>query len=567
MALGLWMTPMTAETRMGKRTKMKRTGVEYLAIYCVDSWKLRQKGGKKKRQQRARQKAAQAAPFGPPPKVIHSQAHREQPRHETTFNAKDVRASLRALEEDDCEVIEWNDRAHITSSDPKVIVDAEGRIIAVLLGRPEGDNWDEVIKEMERLMKALRRRGRKLGIFSAKKESHRRGKFDILNDALTMGPGQRRPGNLLHTRQYRRLLHHFLKSKAARRIIGFQSTRYFPKLWQYMAHTMEGIQENQPTLRRPFENSVYPAFSANLGPNTVTFQHCDGHNLAHGVCPITSFGKFNHKIGGHLYMRQLKLAIEFPSGSSVAIMSGAFDHGNAPIMKGETRYSMTQYAAGALFRWSAYGYQTAKTLLATPGGVRRRHSLTSGSMRERWVCCLNWTKLKRIGAKCLMTSVFNECSCDSSEDRTNALFAIAWRSLKCTDEKNGIHGIWANPPTFEEPAGVVACSHSRLSGNDEEETAWTGSCGLRAAGCARFRSLRNRHFHTTEMSTRKACGHIGRGFPLLVPYHPGSDEGFDFNSTPVLGNTGDNPRPPSSNFCFSHRVSTSIASVTTRRTS
>ncbi|KAJ7801464.1 hypothetical protein B0H14DRAFT_3155485 [Mycena olivaceomarginata] len=49
----------------------------------VDSWKLRQKGGKKKRQQRARQKAAQAAPFGPPPKVIHSQAHREQSRHET----------------------------------------------------------------------------------------------------------------------------------------------------------------------------------------------------------------------------------------------------------------------------------------------------------------------------------------------------------------------------------------------------------------------------------------------------------------------------------------------------
>jgi hypothetical protein len=121
-----------------------------------------------------------------------------------------------------------------------VIVDAEGRIIAVLLGRPEGDDWDEVIKEMERLMKALHRRGRKLGIFSAKKESHRRGKFDILNDALTMGPGQRvrllffpldskvlsffSTGNLLHTRQYRHLLHHFLKSKAARRIIGFQSS-------------------------------------------------------------------------------------------------------------------------------------------------------------------------------------------------------------------------------------------------------------------------------------------------------------------------------------------------------
>ncbi|KAJ7830076.1 hypothetical protein B0H14DRAFT_2593566 [Mycena olivaceomarginata] len=108
-----------------------------------------------------------------------------------TQTATPAKWTLRALEEDDCEVIEWNGRAHITSTDPKVIVDAEGRIIAVLLGRPEGDDWDEVIKEMERLMKALHRRGRKLGIFSAKKESHRRGKFDILNDALTMGPGQR----------------------------------------------------------------------------------------------------------------------------------------------------------------------------------------------------------------------------------------------------------------------------------------------------------------------------------------------------------------------------------------
>jgi hypothetical protein len=85
-------------------------------------------------------------------------------------------------------------------------------------------------------MKALHRRGRKLGIFSAKKESHRRGKFDILNDALTMGPGQRvrllffyprfQGLNFVstNTRPYRRLLHHFLKSKAARRIIGFQSS-------------------------------------------------------------------------------------------------------------------------------------------------------------------------------------------------------------------------------------------------------------------------------------------------------------------------------------------------------
>ncbi|KAJ6622396.1 hypothetical protein B0H10DRAFT_903678 [Mycena sp. CBHHK59/15] len=259
---------------------------------------------------------------------------------------------LDALLAEGCEHIEWNGR------DPKLIVDAEGRIIAVLLGRPEGEDWDDVIKEMERIMAGVRRRGRKRGIFQSKSRSHRRGIFDLMSEAFSMGSGQRRPGNLVHTKEYRRLLRHFLENRAIQRIAGFQSSgvgRYFPKLWNYMADTMQGIQQNQPGLCRPFNNSVYPAVTFNLGPDTVTAEHRDSHNLAHGGCPITSGGDYNHKNGGHLYMRQLKVVIEFPSGSSMAILSSAVDHGNTPIAKGETRYSMTQYAAGALFRWAAFG--------------------------------------------------------------------------------------------------------------------------------------------------------------------------------------------------------------------
>ncbi|KAJ6616736.1 hypothetical protein B0H10DRAFT_1948899 [Mycena sp. CBHHK59/15] len=58
--------------------------------------------------------------------------------------------------------------------------------------------------------------------------------------------------------------------------------------------------------------------------------------------------------------------------TGMLILSGCVNHGNTPIQQGETRYSMTQYATGALFRWAAYGYQSAKSLLAQPGGQERK---------------------------------------------------------------------------------------------------------------------------------------------------------------------------------------------------
>jgi hypothetical protein len=146
--------------------------------------------------------------------------------------------------------------------------------------------------------------------------------------------------------------------------------RYLPKLYEFFSTTLKGIYENQPELEQLFSNSIFPATTWNLGPDVVTEEHNDLLNF--GVCGIASGGSYNHKRGGHLYMKQLKLVIEFPSGSSVLIPSAAITHGNTPIAKGETRYSMTQYAAGALFRWAKYGYKSAKALLAQVGGAAKK---------------------------------------------------------------------------------------------------------------------------------------------------------------------------------------------------
>jgi hypothetical protein len=74
---------------------------------------------------------------------------------------------------------------------PKLILDADGRIVAVLLGRPDGADWDGVKKEARRVMDQVRARGERRGVFVAKNKLHRRGNFYTLQAGFTKGPGQK----------------------------------------------------------------------------------------------------------------------------------------------------------------------------------------------------------------------------------------------------------------------------------------------------------------------------------------------------------------------------------------
>jgi hypothetical protein len=97
-----------------------------------------------------------------------------------------------------------------------------------------------------------------------------------------------------------------------------------------------------------------------MGPETVSLCHTDGGNFWAGGCHIRSGGVFDHKRGGHLILFNLKLVVEFPSGSDVIIPSSTVPHGNTPIQPGEWRVSFTQYCPGGLFRWVAYGFRTMR---------------------------------------------------------------------------------------------------------------------------------------------------------------------------------------------------------------
>ncbi|KAJ7079807.1 hypothetical protein B0H15DRAFT_787690 [Mycena belliarum] len=269
---------------------------------------------------------------------------------------------------------------------PKLILDVEGRVIAVLLGRPEDPGWDVVVRDAEKAMRRVNRAGHALGAFRAEDARHRRGNFPVIAGGVSFGGGQKRPGNLVHSRKRQKLLNYLLQNKSIRRLAGFQSSglaRYAPKLWRYYVDNLRLLFEHHGGLQHNFSNSVFPACTFNLPPGVVSDEHADFNNLVHGLCGITSGGNFDHKTGGQIYLKQLKFVIDFPSGATILIPSAFIDHGNTPILESESRFSFTQYAAGSLFRWVKYGFRSAKSVLASVGGAELVASF-DGVPGSRW---------------------------------------------------------------------------------------------------------------------------------------------------------------------------------------
>ncbi|KAJ7094132.1 hypothetical protein C8R44DRAFT_645582, partial [Mycena epipterygia] len=271
------------------------------------------------------------------------------------------------------------------------IVDTQGRIIAILFGTPEDPNWDAVVADAVKELDHARRRCIRYCIYRTEHPSHRRGHFVSVTFGGSLGGGQMRPGNVYSGSVLHRISRRIRRNCNVWHIMGLQSSAlayYEPKLFRYMCSALKGVFEHHPYLKHNFSNSIFPTATCNCGPDAVTFEHRDYHNFSHGLCGITSGGHFDATKGGHIYLGQLRLVIEFPSGASMLIPSACVDHGNTPIQPGGTRYLMTQYAAGGLFRWAAYGYQTAKSLLSKPGGAQMRQAF-DGEPGSRWQWALD----------------------------------------------------------------------------------------------------------------------------------------------------------------------------------
>ena len=110
-----------------------------------------------------------------------------------------------------------------------------------------------------------------------------------------------------------------------------------PKLHQHYADYMSDLKQHYPELNFPYEKSIFPTTTYNLGPCTISHPHLDFANLAFGWYAITALGNFNYKTGGHLIVWDLNLVIEFPLGSTILIPSAILSHSNTTINEQERR--------------------------------------------------------------------------------------------------------------------------------------------------------------------------------------------------------------------------------------
>ncbi|KAI0039281.1 hypothetical protein FA95DRAFT_1457375, partial [Auriscalpium vulgare] len=150
-----------------------------------------------------------------------------------------------------------------------------------------------------------------------------------------------------------------------------------------------------PTLQKPFPNSIFPTATFNFGPNAATIPHRDSRNVPYGWCAVTALGNFNHKLGGHLVLWDLKLIIEFPPGSTILIPSAILTHSNTAIQPGETRQSFTQHCSGLLVCWWAYSLRTEATMAdKDPELAKKLKREAAGRWREKLGLFSKVTELK-----------------------------------------------------------------------------------------------------------------------------------------------------------------------------
>lgn len=105
------------------------------------------------------------------------------------------------------------------------IVDSEGRIVAVLAGRPSNDSsWNLVAAEAANELDSKRPMLR----FRNEEVAHRRGNFAAKGYGISHGGGQTKPGNLVHSPANRAILQSLIANQAFKRLAGFASGTHLP---------------------------------------------------------------------------------------------------------------------------------------------------------------------------------------------------------------------------------------------------------------------------------------------------------------------------------------------------
>ncbi|KAJ7467008.1 hypothetical protein FB451DRAFT_1401859 [Mycena latifolia] len=207
------------------------------------------------------------------------------------------------------QIIEWN------GFDSRPLVDAYGRVFAVLVGQPRGLDWAAAINEMYGL---VTKEGAAASFPYRMRSENWRGLFAALNVGLSYGKGQTVPSRLLN-KNYTPLLDRLLSNAAIMRMAHFASAAFqlwAPRLYDYYRDHNEALHAHLPNLRCNFPRSIL-------------------------------------------------LAVEFPHSALILVPSATIAHSNVPVQAGDKHISFTQFTAGGLMRFVDNGFQTEDDLKAT----------------------------------------------------------------------------------------------------------------------------------------------------------------------------------------------------------
>ncbi|KAJ7115401.1 hypothetical protein C8R44DRAFT_629022, partial [Mycena epipterygia] len=243
------------------------------------------------------------------------------------------------------------------------IVDAQGRIVAVLAGQPRDPTYAAAVENAY----ALITEQASLVHFPAALSHHRRGPYPTINIGLAYAKGQRAPSWLHAHSQYTSIVERLIGEACVQRLATYASAAFrlwAPRLYFYYKDHNDTLHApgNFPHLRRMFAKSVFSSATFNFGPNVWTYKHRDVLNLPFGWCAVLALGLFDPTKGGHLVLWDLELIIEFPAGATILLPSATIAHSNIPVQAGDSRASFTQYTGGGLLRYIDNGFRTEAEL-------------------------------------------------------------------------------------------------------------------------------------------------------------------------------------------------------------
>ncbi|KAF8952162.1 hypothetical protein BDZ97DRAFT_1880486 [Flammula alnicola] len=168
--------------------------------------------------------------------------------------------------------------------------------------------------------------------FSKDELNHKRGNFPAINFGFTLPNGFKHPINLENSHHKRRSV----ASLAAPAAFEFWN----PGIYRYQKSCIEQLLAHDPELKCTTPKTIFPTTACNFR-NVCCYKHHDMQNCPFGWCAITALGDFDHTLGGHLVLWELKLDIEFPMDILVSI---------------------TQYCTGSIFCYVDNGFRTDRAL-------------------------------------------------------------------------------------------------------------------------------------------------------------------------------------------------------------